>query len=104
MPIEIPCRIRDENRSGWWTRTVTFPFTPYPGLRVGCFKVKHVFVCQGGLDGDGETIVSLKGDTDDWRLMRAQGWQHSDDEEIAKSFGVPVEQVTDEMVDKWNAG
>lgn len=58
------------------TRHVTFPCFPYPGLCVGGHVVARVLVCQGGLDGDGETEVEFRPVHSRTKpLLIKQGWK-----------------------------
>jgi hypothetical protein len=45
--ITLDCWVEDkDDADGRWRRKVTFPVFPYPGLYVGSYVVKRIFVCQ----------------------------------------------------------
>lgn len=77
--IRLKCWMKDHNAnvSGYWSREITFPCFPYPGLVVGCHTVKKVYVCQGGLDGGPKAEISvwMKATTANHKILEAQGWK-----------------------------
>ena len=80
--MRLKCCKNDPESGGLWTREVTFPFPPFPGLFVGWHVVEEVHVCQGGLDGEGSIEVIM----DDAkpktaRVLEMQGWVFNEKEE-----------------------
>ena len=77
MLITLPCVMYSKlDETGWWSRRVTFPCFPYPGLIVGAnHVVKKVFVCQGSLDGKPDTTEVLMNRTGQPpRILESHGW------------------------------
>lgn len=74
--IRLRCSFDDPNGNGFWTREITFPFPPFPGLIIGPgLVVAEVLVCQGDYDGKGPADVQLKTPRDT-RFMELHGWEH----------------------------
>jgi len=59
---------------GFWSRNITFPIAPFPGLRVGSHVVKRVFCCQGNLDDETLPSVQLKATDVPDDILLDQGW------------------------------
>ncbi len=79
-PIRLRCQFDDPNCIGFWTREITFPFPPFPGLIIGPgLVVEEVLVCQGDYDGKGpvsetaEVRLKTPGDT---RYLESHGWRN----------------------------
>lgn len=74
--MRLKCFKEDpHNGGGCWTREVTFPFPPFPGMMVGWHTVLEVLVCQGNLDGEGETQVRLDdAEINSEEMLKSQGW------------------------------
>ena len=59
-----------------WSRQITYPFPPFPGMLVGARSVKAVLVCQGNLDGRGFAEVELNPcSSESAAMLKNQGFQ-----------------------------
>lgn len=71
----LDCWLNCSDDIGFWRRKVTFPFAPFPGLKVGGHTVRAVYVCQGDLDGKGSAEVEFEPEPKAMDgILAGQGW------------------------------